>query len=196
MSNLAIHRYYHTYLRLTNPLSLLLTQIALFFMGIFIYLTFAFFKPYQNRLANFIEAIVLIDLLLLTSLFLNTNTQVQASVRPLSQLLLLLPFISVTIYIVAKTASIIWWVHVISLEGHVHNYRNIAIYTPLYIMCRKKAAPESFKIFYTNMLDRCSQALKFLSPLQESKAPTEIQTLDEDNDDLQSIRNQVSICHS
>ena len=62
-------------------------------------------------------------------------------------------------------------------------------------MCRKKAAPESFKFFYIKMLDRCSQVLQFLSPLQESKATTEIQTLEED-DDLQAIRNQVSIYHS
>ena len=69
---------------------------------------FAFFKPYNNRVANIIEAMVLIDLLLLTTLFLNVSTQVQSVVRPLSRLLLLLPFISVTIYIVLKIISLIW----------------------------------------------------------------------------------------
>lgn len=83
-------------------------QIALFIMGIVIYIIFAFFKPYQTRVANIIEALVLIDLLLLTSLFLNTSEKAQAAVRPLSQLLLLLPFISVTIYITVKIITLIW----------------------------------------------------------------------------------------
>lgn len=84
-------------------------QIALFFMAIFIYVVFAIFKPYQNRVANIVEAIVLIDLLLLITLFLNTDAGVQAAVRPLTQLLLLLPFISVTIYIVLKITVLIWY---------------------------------------------------------------------------------------
>ena len=77
-------------------------------MGIFVYAIFAIFKPYQTRIANIIEALVLVNLLLLTSLFLNTSEQAQAAVRPLSQLLLLLPFISVTIYIVMRIISLIW----------------------------------------------------------------------------------------
>lgn len=77
-------------------------------MGILIYVIFAIFKPYQTRVANLMEALVLIDLLLLTSLFLNTSEKAQVAVRPLSQLLLLLPFISVTIYIAVRLISLIW----------------------------------------------------------------------------------------
>ena len=107
MSGLATHRYICAQSLLLNEVSLIV-QIALFFMGIFVYFIFAVFKPYQTRVANLIEALVLIDLLLLTSLFLNTSEQAQAAVRPLSQLLLLLPFISVTIYIIMRIIGLIW----------------------------------------------------------------------------------------
>ena len=91
-----------------NLISIL--QLALFITCVTVYMIFAFFKPYKNYIANLVEALVLIDLVLLTTLFLNDSTQVQSIVRPLSQLLLLLPFISVAIYIALKSFSLIWWV--------------------------------------------------------------------------------------
>ena len=69
-------------------------------------------KPYKSSVANVAEAIVLTDLLLLTALFLNTGNQEKAAIHPLSQLLLLLPFIVASVYIALKAINRIWLVPV------------------------------------------------------------------------------------
>ena len=73
-----------------------------------VYIIVAFFTPYASRAANIVEALVLGDLLLLTGLFLNVSDRAKAVIHPLSQLLLLLPYISATLYIIFKLASLIW----------------------------------------------------------------------------------------
>ena len=63
----------------------------------------------------------------------------------------------------------------------------------MHCACRKKKAPESFKMFYKKMLDRCSQVISFLSPLKESDTTAETQILKEENDLQAIIRDQVSL---
>ena len=77
-----------------------------------VYIISVLIKPYKNSVANVMEAIVLTDLLLLTALFLNTGNQEKAAIHPLSQLLLLLPFIVATVYITLKAINRIWLVPV------------------------------------------------------------------------------------
>lgn len=83
-------------------------QLALLFAGILVFFTFACSKPYNSMKANIIEAFVLLDLLLLTALFLNTNRQNQNSVKPFATALLLLPFIGIGFYILVKLFSYAW----------------------------------------------------------------------------------------
>ena len=75
-----------------------------------VYVISVLVKPYKSSVANVVEAMVLTDLLLLTALFLNTDRQEKAAIEPLSQLLLLLPFIAAGLYATLKIISMIWLV--------------------------------------------------------------------------------------
>ena len=84
------------------------SQIALLITGLFIFTVFACSKPYNGKWSNIIEALVLSDLLALTVLFLDTDPQSRAAIYPLALLLLLLPFLSMALYIVVAIVVSIW----------------------------------------------------------------------------------------
>lgn len=84
------------------------SQIALLITGLFIFTVFACSKPYDGKWSNIIEALVLSDLLALTVLFLDTDPQSRAAVHPLAVLLLLLPFLSIALYIVVAIVISVW----------------------------------------------------------------------------------------
>ena len=71
-------------------------------------MVFACSKPYDGKWSNLIEAVVLFDLLTLTALFLDTDTKHRQAVHPLALILLLLPFISIALYIIIGTVISIW----------------------------------------------------------------------------------------
>ena len=66
--------------------------------------------------ANLIETLVLLDLLVLTALSLDTSRENQSAVRPYSYILLLLPFVSLVLYIAAMLFSYAWSVFCLGLE--------------------------------------------------------------------------------
>ena len=84
------------------------SQIALLITGLLIFTVFACSKPYDGKWSNRIEALVLFDLLALTVLFLDTEIQKKASVHALALLLLLLPFLSIALYIIIAIVILIW----------------------------------------------------------------------------------------
>lgn len=90
-----------TYLFLSSQLALLITGLLVFF-------TFACAQPYKSAISNFIEALVMLDLLVLTSLLLDTSTRKEQENAPILQLLLLLPFIFIALYIAAKIIHYAW----------------------------------------------------------------------------------------
>lgn len=83
-------------------------QVALLFSGLFVFFVFACAQPYNSTKANFIEGFVLLDLLILTSLFLDTAEQKQRAVRAIGYILLLAPFISMVLYIAAMLFGYAW----------------------------------------------------------------------------------------
>ena len=84
------------------------SQIALLITGLCIFTVFACSKPYDGKWSNVIEALVLSDLLALTILFLDTDPQSRAAVHPLALLLLLLPFLSIALYVIVVIIVSIW----------------------------------------------------------------------------------------
>ena len=83
-------------------------QIALLITGLLIFTVFVCSKPYDGKWSNRIEALVLFDLLALTSLFLDTDTKHREGVRPLALILLLSPFLSIVLYIIAALVIVTW----------------------------------------------------------------------------------------
>ena len=83
-------------------------QLALFFAGLLVFFIFACAKPYENTKVNFIEMLVLLDLLVLTALFLDTDIRHLNAVLPYAKVLLLLPFISLVLYIGAILMALVW----------------------------------------------------------------------------------------
>lgn len=65
--------------------------------------------------ANIIEVFILLDLLLLTALFLDSNSQNLDAVRTIASILLLIPFIFIVLYIGAMLFSYVWSVYNINL---------------------------------------------------------------------------------
>ncbi len=84
------------------------SQLALLFSGLFVFFVFACSQPYNAMRANLIEAMILLDLLLLTSLSLDADRWSQSAVRPYSYILLLVPFVALVLYIGAKLFSYAW----------------------------------------------------------------------------------------
>lgn len=70
------------------------------------FLTVAFAQPYTSKIANISEALLLLDLLLISALYLNLNDVVR--VQRLATVLLVLPFIVTLIYLSSKVAAYIW----------------------------------------------------------------------------------------
>lgn len=83
-------------------------QFALFCSGLLVFLTVAFAQPYTSKVANINEALLLLDLLLISALYLNTNSLVLERVRPIALTLLLIPFVVGITYLVCKVATHIW----------------------------------------------------------------------------------------
>ena len=83
-------------------------QLALFFLGLVIFFIFACAQPYKEQRTNIIETLVLLDLLILTALFLKTDSRSREAVDDLGALLLLLPFFIAIGYIALKIMSTIW----------------------------------------------------------------------------------------
>lgn len=85
-------------------------QIALLFTSLVVFVIFARSKPYTSTRSNVIEGLVLLDLILITALFLNRHesTQIGRELRLVAVILLLLPFITVFLYIATKLWIIIW----------------------------------------------------------------------------------------
>lgn len=88
-----------------------LFQLALLFSGLFVFFVFACAQPYNSKLANLIETLVLLDLLVLTSLSLDNGRQNQSTVRPYSYIFLLIPFISLVLYVLARLYYYAWSAH-------------------------------------------------------------------------------------
>ena len=72
------------------------------------FVVFAFSSPYTSRKAYFIEAALLLDLILVASVFLNANADNQETFAPFTSTLLLLPLIAAMIYFVYKLAFLMW----------------------------------------------------------------------------------------
>ena len=77
-------------------------------MGVIIFFVFACSQPYNEKRANIIESLILLDLLILTSLFLNTADQSLNDVSNLAAVLLIIPFLFGFLYILVKVISILW----------------------------------------------------------------------------------------
>jgi len=71
-------------------------------------MVFVLAHPYDEERSNLIEGLILLDLLVLTGLFLNTGDQARSDTSRLAILLLLLPFIYAGLYIILSFISIIW----------------------------------------------------------------------------------------
>jgi len=83
-------------------------QLALFFSSLLVFVVFAFASPYTSRKAYFVEAALLLDLVLVSSVFLNASADNQKTLAPLTSILLLLPLAVVTIYFICKIALFMW----------------------------------------------------------------------------------------
>lgn len=83
-----------------------LFQLSLLYCGLFVFLTFAFTQPYTSKVANICEALLLLDLLLISALYLNLNDAER--VQRLATALLLIPFIVTFFYLSSKAAVYIW----------------------------------------------------------------------------------------
>ena len=84
--------------------------MALLYSGFFVFFVFAISQPYTAWKANLSEILVLLDLLLVTALFLYKSRSMQAMERPLARTFLLLPFIVTFIYLGYKIIVYIWYV--------------------------------------------------------------------------------------
>lgn len=84
------------------------TQLALLFAGLAVLLVFALFQPYRSKRANIIEVVVLLDLIILTTLFLNDQDESNTSHQQFGMFLLLLPFLITVLFIAAKLLERLW----------------------------------------------------------------------------------------
>lgn len=84
------------------------SQFAQLCSGLFVFLTFSFSQPYTSKTANISEALVLLDLLLISALYLNTDALALEKVQPLATALLLIPFIVAFTYLFCKVTAYIW----------------------------------------------------------------------------------------
>ena len=73
-------------------------------------LVFALFQPYRSKRANIIEVVVLLDLIILTTLFLNDQDESNTSHQQFGMFLLLLPFLITVLFIAAKLLERLWYV--------------------------------------------------------------------------------------
>lgn len=74
------------------------------------FLVFAFAQPYKSKLANISEALTLLDLLLISALYLNTDVLAVEEVQPFATTLLLIPFIVAVPYLFCKITIYIWYI--------------------------------------------------------------------------------------
>ena len=89
-------------------LMLSLLQLALLGAGLIIFFVAVWAQPYQAKRTNIIEAVVLMDLLLITGIFLNMEERSTMATQGFGIILLFLPFLAILFYIVAKIISY-WW---------------------------------------------------------------------------------------
>jgi len=83
-------------------------QLALAFVTLIVLAVLCAAKPYTKTMTNFIEAAILLDLLLLTIHFLNDKEYRKISTPYFSTILFLLPFIYAILYISFRILSMIW----------------------------------------------------------------------------------------
>ena len=86
----------------------LLIQLALLGTGLIVFSIAVWAQPYKTKRTNIIEVVVLLDLLLLTGVFLNLEERSTIATQGFSLILLLLPFLAILFYIAAKIIAY-WW---------------------------------------------------------------------------------------
>ncbi len=86
--------------------------------GLLVFFIFACTRPYTSELANAIEALMLLDLLLVSAIFLNGSNSVLAKVRPLGLVLLLVPFIVTLSFLAFRIVAYIWYTRPFWLAMH------------------------------------------------------------------------------
>lgn len=120
-------------------------QVALLFCGLFVFFVFACSKPYNSMKANFIEGFVLLDLLILISLFLDTAEQKRGANRTFGYILLLVPFVFMVLYIAAIIFAYSWSVRI---------YMLLTRYCLLFLPIRKRWCPLSVKSIFSKHKER------------------------------------------
>lgn len=83
-------------------------QLSLFFSSLFVFVVFAFANPYTSRKAYYIEAALLLDLIIASAIFLNTDSNMQQRLVWLTSSLLLFPYLVVLLYFAVKLITFLW----------------------------------------------------------------------------------------
>ena len=84
-------------------------QFAQLCSGLLVFSVFAFAQPYKSKIANILEALTLLDLLLISAIYLNTDVLVVEELQPLATTLLLAPFIVALPYLICKITAFVWY---------------------------------------------------------------------------------------
>ena len=89
--------------------NVLYIQFAQLCSGLLVFSVFAFAQPYKSKIANILEALTLLDLLLISAIYLNTDVLVVEELQPLATTLLLAPFIVALPYLICKITAFVWY---------------------------------------------------------------------------------------
>lgn len=83
-------------------------QLSLFISSLLVFVVFAFASPYTCRKAYYMEALLLLDLVLVSGIFLNSDSKVQQRMLWLTSLLLILPYFVAILYFICKFIAFLW----------------------------------------------------------------------------------------
>ena len=83
-------------------------QLALTISALLILIVTSRTHPYTQIWANMVNWLILLDLVLLSAYFVNFNQQKHSNDNSVAIMLLLLPFIYLGLYLIAKILQLLW----------------------------------------------------------------------------------------